>query len=118
MGLRRRTTELEIDAETANRAFQREKCLRKEAEEGERDEYERNEKLVKQIKGMEKFLTDYGMVWVGDDPTKKKMKEKQDKEGVDGDKEFAENIDFDRLLHQLKELNGVAGENRAELVKK
>lgn len=42
----------------------------------------------------------------------------KEKKGLDGDPEFAASVDFDRLMKQLKELNGVAGENRASLVKK
>ena len=64
--------------------------MRIEAEEGEREEvhpfgiclypmtmlyvqYELNNRLTAQVKQMEAFLKDYNMVWVGDDPVKKKM---------------------------------------------
>lgn len=50
---------------------------RTEAEDGEEEEIRQNNRLVKQIKQMELFLKEYGMVWVGDDPTKKKLKAEQ-----------------------------------------
>eukprot|EP01029_Cantina_marsupialis_P028848 TRINITY_DN778081_c0_g1_i1.p1 TRINITY_DN778081_c0_g1~~TRINITY_DN778081_c0_g1_i1.p1 ORF type:complete len:454 (-),score=115.56 TRINITY_DN778081_c0_g1_i1:210-1571(-) len=66
-----------------------------------------NDKLKIQLKEMHKFLNDYGLVWVGNDAT-------ETKESDDSQKEFV--FDFDRVFTQIKQLNQLAGKDKAQIV--
>ncbi|KAK6633569.1 hypothetical protein RUM44_004176 [Polyplax serrata] len=59
------------------------------------EEYQRlilaSEKLRKQVKDMEEFLNDYGLIWVGD-------------------KEPQQNPDFDKIIKNFQKLNSIAAQ--------
>ncbi|XP_076456956.1 UBX domain-containing protein 11-like [Babylonia areolata] len=88
--------------------------------------------LQQQVHEMETFLADYGMVWVGeqDDPesdiyledhdSEADRKQKQADAGLileDAEQASGQsfNIDFDRLLENIQDLNVIAGEGEARV---
>ncbi|XP_047454347.1 UBX domain-containing protein 11 [Mugil cephalus] len=71
-----------------------------------RDDFERTcQQLQKQVQEMEKFLSDYGLVWVGEDDTRDAA------EDASADRSFRMN--FDLVLQRIKELNVLAGDGES-----
>eukprot|EP00039_Didymoeca_costata_P007697 m.102863 g.102863 ORF g.102863 m.102863 type:complete len:467 (+) comp13788_c0_seq3:107-1507(+) len=80
-------------------------------------------RLQKQIHGMENFLLDYGMVWVGEDdeeddiPVSNTVPEKIETKQQPTGKMWSHNagndrfiVDYDKIISNIQELNALAGE--------
>jgi len=69
------------------------------------------ENYVKQISEMEKFLSDYGLIWVGEDEVQQTDDDDEliDINGGSSEEKFYV-IDFDLVIKNIHELNQIAGE--------
>ncbi|KAH3726087.1 hypothetical protein DPMN_051943, partial [Dreissena polymorpha] len=73
--------------------------------------------LQEQIQQMENFLSDYGMVWVGEDEEQAEQEESDEEEmwrpGSSVSQQPTFRVDYNRLVENIKDLNALAGEGVA-----
>ena len=75
-----------------------------------------NDRLKRQVYEMEKFLGDYGMVWVGSSGNDSKPRESNSASNQNTDaKSSLPSIDFDLLFTRLQQLNVAAGEGQKQI---
>uniref|UniRef100_A0A3Q3GYC6 UBX domain-containing protein 11 n=1 Tax=Kryptolebias marmoratus TaxID=37003 RepID=A0A3Q3GYC6_KRYMA len=79
------------------------------------DAERRCQRLQSQVQQMEKFLSDYGLIWVGDDSAESEGTHSSDGDlwqtGPPADRSFCMN--FDLVLRRIRELNVLTGEGEA-----
>ncbi|XP_042345063.1 UBX domain-containing protein 11 [Plectropomus leopardus] len=82
-----------------------------------RDDLERRcQKLQSQVCEMERFLNDYGLIWVGDDESSDSAESAQPARGLwQPDSSVVSNfhMNFDLVLRRIKELNILAGDGES-----
>ncbi|KAM9431855.1 UBX domain-containing protein 11 [Clarias gariepinus] len=90
----------------------------REQQQDEEDLRRKCSRLQKQVWEMEKFLNDYGMIWVGDGDGDGEVDEVETEEssrqrGAPWVRSFP--VNFDLLLQRIRDLNVVAGEGGAHI---